>query len=194
MIRVRIFLVQPRRLIRNLPHTIKERLGKSKSWKAISERGLPTFCVYGCLDGCLFITAAVGISFAQDKILCWLRDSQFFKDNFSKSLDEAVREKSESVSKWRLCTYFGITPPDVISFALTILLLRSPWISTPYRGSLLLAAYKTTGHRYFTSVFSGNRIYATPIFLLIPVAYLITVLRLKSPPPSVQQSARLTAY
>ena len=104
--------------------------------------GPATFFVYGSLDGILFISSAIAIHFAQDKILERLSDFEFIKKVCPNGVHEEVHEKSEKISKWTICKYTGLEAKDVVAFGISVLILRSPVVSMPYRATVLLRIEK----------------------------------------------------
>ena len=123
-------------------HVNRFRRFQSSFKQKLKNYGPSTFFVYGSLDGILFISSAIAIHFAQDKILERLSDFEFIKKVCPKGVHEEVHEKSEKISKWTICKYTGLDAKDVVAFGISVLILRSPVVSMPYRATVLLRIEK----------------------------------------------------
>lgn len=83
----------------------KVQLFKSK----ILERGVSVFCLYGCLDGCIFISTAIAINVAQETIIQKFEKSNFYeKSDSEESIYEKLDKLSTKVSKWSVIQWSGL--------------------------------------------------------------------------------------
>lgn len=183
LLSTRLYTAPSRRLLR-------DKNGKMDVVRAkIVKYGPGLFCVYGCIDGTVFITATIGMSLIQENIMTLLEQTEWIRKQCTGTVHDTLIKLSESISKWNCVKPFGLEGRDVLAFACTLLILRSPFVSMPYRAVMLSTSGLITTSKYFQNTFTGSikilkwnisRAIFQPVLLLIPLVYLLLVLKYKS--------------